>query len=239
MTTQEKQILFTNKNGIDEGEALLKTPEESKEEINETFQNDFPMPKNSYIFPENYLFTKAKQDLLNSYLKGNDFSKHIRSTKRLPNFLQKHYIRVNIKRTFMNKYLLNALNKVLKEAGFKIYLEKFPQSFANIITKKKCKILMDMRLKEIFRTKELFEGIDHTNYEHNPKIVDEMEKKGKPELNMILNRKLCCLFEEYLYSEEFGKIELNRLKNLGNRINEYYLKKYVYLAKNFIKFCKN
>ena len=239
MTTQEKQILFTNKNGIDEGEALLKTPEEPKEEINETFQNDFPMPKNSYIFPENYLFTKAKQDLLNSYLKGNDFSKHIRSTKRLPNFLQKHYIRVNIKRTFMNKYLIKALNKVLKEAGFKIYLEKFPQSFANIITKEKCKILMDMRLKEIFRTKELYENIDQTNYEHNSIIVDEIEKKGNPELNMILNRKLCCLFEEYLNSEEFGINEINRLKRVKNEKDDYYIGKYIYLAKNFIKFCKN
>ena len=177
MTTQEKQILFTNKNGIDEGEALLKTPEEPKEEINETFQNDFPMPKNSYIFPENYLFTKAKQDLLNPYLKGNDFSKHIRSAQRLPNYLQKYYIRVNIKRTFMNRYLLNALNKALKISGFITFFQKFPQSFANNMAKEKCKILMNMRLKEIFRTKELFEGIDHTNYEHNSKIVDEREKK--------------------------------------------------------------
>ena len=48
----------------------------------------------------------------------------------------------------MNKYLINALNKLLKEAGFKIYLEKFPQSFANIITKEKCKILMYMKQKK-------------------------------------------------------------------------------------------
>ena len=139
----------------------------------------------------------------------------------------------------MNRYLLNALNKALKISGFITFFQKFPQSFANNIAKEKRKILMDMRLKEIFRTKELYEGIDHTNCEHNSKIVDEMEKKGNTELNMILNRKLCCLFEEYLSSEEFGKIEVNRLKNLGNRIDDYYLKKYVYLTKNFIKFCKN
>ena len=239
MSTQEKQTLLGNKNEIDEEDALIQTIEEPNEEINDPFQDEIPMSKKYLIFPENYLFTKAKQDLLKPYLKGNDFSKHIRSAQRLPNYLQKYYIRVNIKRTFMNRYLLNALNKVIKNSGSITFFQKFPQSFANNMAKEKCKILMNMRLKEIFRTKELFEGIDHTNYEHNSKIVDEMEKKGKPELNMILNRKLCCLFEEYLYSEEFGKIELNRLKNLGDRINEYYLKKYVYLAKNFIKFCKN
>ena len=90
-----------------------------------------------------------------------------------------------------------------------------------------------MRLKEIFKAKELYEDTDNSNYLHNLKIVDEIEKKGNPELNMILNRKLCCLFKEYINSEEFGKIELNRLKK---KKDEYYIKKYVYLAKEFIEF---
>ena len=63
-------------------------------------------------YPGYYLFTKAKEDLLKDYLKGLDFSKIIRSSERLPNFKQKHYIRVNIKRTFMNLYLLEALNSL-------------------------------------------------------------------------------------------------------------------------------
>ena len=90
-----------------------------------------------------------------------------------------------------------------------------------------------MRLKEIFRTKEIYGDIDNKNYKHNLKIVNEIEKKGNPELNMIFNRKLCCLFEEYLNSEEFGIIELNKIKN---EKDDYYIGKYVYLAKRFIEF---
>ena len=181
-------------------------------------------------------FTKAKEDLLKDYLKGIDFSIITRSEERLPNFLQKYYIRVNIKRTFMNTYLLTGLNQLLKDAGFITYFEKFPQSFANNVTIDKCKILMNMRLKEIFRAKELYKKISKKNYEHNLKIVDEIEKRKNPELNIILNRKFYCLFEEYINSEEFGKVELNRLRTEKKK-DEYYLKKYVYLAKHFIEFC--
>ena len=184
-------------------------------------------------YPGNYLFNKSKEDLLEDYLKGNDFSIIKRSSERLPNFKQKHYIRVNIKRTFMNTYLFKALNKVLKISGFITPFTKFPQGLAINVSKDFNKILMNMRLKEIFKAKELYEDTDNANYLHNLKIVDEIEKKGNPELNMILNRKLCCLFKEYINSEEFGKIEINRLKN---EKDEYYIKKYVYLAKEFIEF---
>ena len=233
MSNKKEKKLLQKKTQRNEENALNEPQEESKEDINEALQDDFSMNRNSYIFPENHLFTEAKQDLLKPYLRGNDFSLHIWSTQGLPKFNQNYYIRVKIKRTFMNKYLINALNKLLKEAGFKIYLEKFSQSFANNINKEKCKILMDMRLKEIFRTKEIYGDIDNNNYKHNLKIVNEIEKKGNPELNMIFNRKLCCLFEEYLNSEEFGIIELNKLKN---EKDDYYIGKYVYLAKHFIEF---
>ena len=159
--------------------------------------------------------------------------------KRLPNFKQKHYIRVNIKRIFMNRYLLKSFNAKLKKNGFYVYFEKFPQRLAINVSKDLNKTLMNMRLKEIFRAKELYEDRDKLKYQHNLKIVEEIEKKGNPELNMILNRKLCCLFEEYLNSEEFGKIELNRLKRAKITDKDYYIKKYVYLATNFNKFCQN
>ena len=239
MSNKKEKKLLQKKTQRNEENALNEPQEESKEDINEALQDDFSMNRNSYIFPENHLFTEAKQDLLKPYLIGNDFSLHIWSTQRLPKFNQNYYIRVKIKRTFMNKYLINALNKLLKEAGFFIYFTKFPQKLANNMTKEKCKILMDMRLKDIFEAKELYEGNYNKNYNHNSKLVYEIEKKGKPELIMILNRKLRNLFEEYLNSEEFGKIELNRLKSSNIRLDEYYIKKYVYLAKFFIGFCEN
>jgi len=218
---------------------ILEEDEKSCEDNERYFIKKIKEEKSLFkvFYPDLYLFTKAKEDLLEDYLTGIDFSIKTRSEERLPNYLQKHYIRVNIKRNFMNRYLLKALNQLLKEAGFITYFAKFPQDFANNVTKDKCKIIMNMRLKEIFRARELYEDIDNTNFEHNLKIVDEIEKEGNPELNMILNRKLRCLFEEYVDSEEFGKVELNRLKKSKIEKDEYYLKKYVFLAKHLIEFC--
>ena len=189
------------------------------------------------IFPKINLFTKAKEDLLQAYLTGIDFSKKIRSSKTLPNFKQKHYIRVSIKRNFMNNYLLTALNKKLEEAGFNISFEKFPQSIAVNVAKDFNNNLMNMKLKDIFKNEDLYNIEDRTNFESNLKIVDKIEKEGNPELNMILNRKFRCLFEEYLNSEEFGIDEINRLKNSKVEKDEYYIEKYIFLAQHFIEFC--
>ena len=186
---------------------------------------------------KNALFTSSKEDLLMKYLTGIDFSKKIRSSKKLPNFKQKHYIRVSIKRTFMNTYLLTALNKKLEEAGFNTFFEKFPQSIASNVAKDFNKNLMNMRLKDIFKTEELYNVKDRTNFECNLRIVDKIEKEGNPELNVILNRKMSCLFEEYLNSEEFGIDEINRLKNSKVEKDEYFIEKYIFLAQHFIEFC--
>jgi len=189
------------------------------------------------INPKIALFKKAKENSLQAYLTGIDFSKKIRSSKTLPNFKQKHYIRVSIKRNFMNNYLLTALNKKLEEAGFNISFEKFPQSIAVNVAKDFNNNLMNMKLKDIFKNEDLYNIEDRTNFELNLKIVDKIEKEGNPELNMILNRKFRCLFEEYLNSEEFGIDEINRLKNSKVEKDEYYIEKYIFLAQHFIEFC--
>ena len=189
------------------------------------------------INPKIALFKKAKENSLQAYLTGIDFSKKIRSSKTLPNFKQKHYIRVSIKRNFMNNYLLTALDKKLEEAGFNISFEKFPQSIAVNVAKDFNNNLMNMKLKDIFKNEDLYNIEDRTNFESNLKIVDKIEKEGNPELNMILNRKFCCLFEEYLNSEEFGIDEINRLKNSKVEKDEYYIEKYIFLAQHFIEFC--
>ena len=189
------------------------------------------------INPKIALFKKAKENSLQAYLTGIDFSKKIRSSKTLPNFKQKHYIRVSIKRNFMNNYLLTALNKKLEEAGFNIFFEKFPQSIAVNVAKDFNNNLMNMKLKDIFKNEDLYNIEDRTNFESNLKIVDKIEKEGNPELNMILNRKFRCLFEEYLNSEEFGIDEINRLKNSKVEKDEYYIEKYIFLAQHFIEFC--
>jgi hypothetical protein len=206
--------------------------------------------------PGIYLFTKAEKDLLEEYLKGYDFSIVRRSATKQVRFKRKHYIRVNIKRTFLNKYLIKALNKKLKKAGFKIRFIKFPQSFANNVAKGFNKTLMNMTLKEIFRTEELFEEQknekddknlkdrkimkDQNNkkiFVHNKAVADKIVDNGNPELHMILNRKLHSIFEEYLNSKEFGVDEIDKLKKSKKKNEDYFIAKCVYLAKNFIKFC--
>jgi len=141
---QEKNILEEDEISFDDNERyFIKKIKEEKSLL-------------KAFYPDYYLFTKAKKDLLKDYLEGFDYSIIIRSEERLPNFLQKHYIRVNIKRTFMNTYLITTLNILLKEARLNIYFTKFPQSFVNNVTIDKCKILINMKLKEIFRAKELY-----------------------------------------------------------------------------------
>ena len=188
---------------------------------------------------KNTIFTSSKDDLLKEYLTGIDFSKKIRSSTTLPNYKQKHYIRVSIKRTFMNTYLDRALNKKLEEAGFNTFFEKFPQSIASNVAKDFNKDLMNMSLKDIFKKEELYNANNRINFDCNLRIVDKIEKEGNPELNVILNRKLSCLFEEYLNSEEFGIDEINRLKHSKVKKDEYFIEKYIFLAQHFIEFCNS
>ena len=124
----------------------------------------------------------------------------------------------------MNRYLLNALNKKLRKAGFNTVFLKFPQSLANNVAKDFNKILLNMRLKEIFRAKDLYRDINKTNYNHNLKLVEQIEERGNPELNMILNVKFRVLFEEYVNSEEFRIAEIKRIKKSKLKNDAYYEK---------------
>jgi diaminohydroxyphosphoribosylaminopyrimidine deaminase/5-amino-6-(5-phosphoribosylamino)uracil reductase len=72
------------------------------------------------IYPEVHLFPKAEINIEDIIQTKFDFSKQTRSKERLPNFKQKHYILVVMKRRFINTYLLNAFNKKLKEAGIEV-----------------------------------------------------------------------------------------------------------------------
>ena len=213
--------------------------EKSSENENLYFINKNKKEKNIFevIYPEINLFKKADEDLLKEYLQGVDFSKRKRSPERLPDYKQKYYIRVNIFRTFMNRHLITALNKKLKKAGFISLFRKFPQNMVKKVAKDKNKILINMRLNEIFMAKDFYVDKDRKNFNHNLDTINKIEKDRNPELNIFLNRKLSLIFEEYLNSGEFGKYEVNRLKKSKKIKDEYYIKKYIYLAFHFIEFC--
>ena len=94
-----------------------------------------------------------------------------------------------------------------------------------------------MTLQEIFEKKELYSIKDKVtldNYLHNKDLIQNEEIKENEELNMIMNKTICELYEEYINSDEFKISEINRLKK--NKMQEDYIIKYVNLAKNLIEF---
>ena len=206
---------------------IVSEDEKCSENENLYFINKNKKEKNIFevIYPEIHLFKKADEDLLKEYLQGVDFSKRKRSPERLPDYKQKYYIRVNIFRTFMNRYLITALNKKLKKTGFITLFRKFPQNMVKKVAKGKNKILINMRLNEIFMAKDFYVDKDRKNFNHNLDTINKIEKDRNPELNIFLNRKLSLIFEEYLNSGEFGKYEVNRLKKSKKIKDEYYIKK--------------
>ena len=72
------------------------------------------------------------------------------------------------------------------------------------------------------------------NFLHNIELVKNEEIKENEELNMILNKTIGELYEEYINSDEFKISEINRLKK--NKMQDEYITKYVSLAKNLTEF---
>ena len=94
-----------------------------------------------------------------------------------------------------------------------------------------------MTLQEIFEKKELYSFKDKVtldNYLHNKNLFKNEEIKENEELNMIMNKTIRELYEEYINSDEFKINEINRLKN--NKMQDEYITKYISLAKNLIEF---
>ena len=65
-------------------------------------------------------------------------------------------------------------------------------------------------------------------------MIQNEEIKENEELNMIMNKTICELYEEYINSDEFKISEINRLKK--NKMQDEYITKYVSLAKNLTEF---
>ena len=184
--------------------------------------------------PEFILFSKPIEKLV--YEAKFDFSKRIRSINKVPHYLRKSNIYDNINSRFLNTYLNNALNEKLIKEGYNENFAKFSQKFVEV-NKEKNNKLMNSTLIRIFKDEDLYEIQDREIYENNLKIVKKIEKEGNAELNSILNMKTKTLYEEYLNSKEFVD-EINRLKK-PNKVrpkDEYYIEKYIYLAKHLIEF---
>ena len=143
-------------------------------------------------------------------------------------------MRKKIKRRFLNFALVGNINEILKNIDKALYLEKFPSNFVSDITKRSNKNLLNMTLQEIFEKKELYEENGLKNYYHNLKVIKSEQIQKNIDLKEILNKKYRELFKEYINSKEFKIDEINRLKK--NKMQDDYIKRYIYLAKNFIEF---
>ena len=87
-----------------------------------------------------------------------------------------------------------------------------------------------MTLEEIYMKKELYHEKELKYYYRNLNVLRSKEIQENKELKNILSKKYCELFEEYTNSKEFKIDEIERLKS--NNMEESYIKRYIYLAKN-------
>ena len=213
----------------------------------------YPMPSLNEIIPIKSFVLDNQNDSLSSSEKSNLFSnteknsdlakedwkmfKRKRSQTRRPRKDNQDNIRKKIRRGFFNNALINKLNEKLKSIGNKQYLRKFPQNFVIDVNQKRNKEFFNMTLLEIFEKKEIYsfekeEGLN--NYLHNLKVLQNEEIKENKEFKKILNKTIYELYEEYINSDEFRLIEINRLKQ--KKMQDDYIIRYINLAKHLILF---
>ena len=178
------------------------------------------------------LFTKLEDDLFKE--EENTCMNRKRYKIKRSRRENQDNIRKKIKRGFLNNALIPKINMIIKKQGGKFVFEIFKQHFVSDVTRKNNMELFNMTLEEIFRKKELYNEIELNSYYYNLKLINNKEIQENKELKNILNLKLFKIFEEYINSKELNIDEIKRLKS--KNMKDSYIKRYIHLAKNFIKF---
>ena len=224
---------FNNQITLDETEGEKNLDQFNKKDKKKIFDVIYP-EKNYKILTENEINPNSL-DLFESF----DFNKKTRSKVKQRRFTNQDNMRRVIKRRFSNTYLKNKFNKKLKKAGYKKFIECFPQEFAGNVTREINSSIINMTFGQILTDKSIYSGKKLYQYENNLEIVNLIKKGQNSELNEMLNKKFSELFEEYLNSDEFKIGEIQRLLNATKPKSGKYIQKYEYLAKNLIKFFAN
>ena len=219
---------FINQITLDETEEEKNLDQFNKKDKKKIFDVIYP-EKNYKILNENEINSNSL-DPFESF----DFKKKVRSEVKQRRFTNQDNMRRVIKRRFTNTYLKNKFNKKLKKAGYKKFIECFPQEFAGNVTREINSSIINMTFGQILTDKRIYSGKKLYQYENNLEIVNSIKKDQNSDLNEMLNKKYSKLFEEYLNSDDFKIAEIERLRNKQKSI--LYIKKYEYLAKNLIKF---
>ena len=142
-------------------------------------------------------------------------------------------MRRKIKRKFCH-YLIEFINKNLRDNGSKKNLVKFPATFSYDVSKQKNKGLLNMTLLEILKKEELYGNNYRKYYEHNLRVIESEEIQKIENVKTFINKKLSDLFGDYLDSDKFKTEEIKHLKD--KNYAEDYIQKYIHLATNFIEF---
>ena len=224
---------FINQITLDETEEEKNLDQFNKKDKKKIFDVIYP-EKNYKILTENEINPNSL-DLFESF----DFNKKTRSKVKQRRFTNQDNMRRVIKRRFTNTYLKNKFNKKLKKAGYKKFIECFPQEFAGNVTREINSSIINMTFGQILTDKSIYSGKKLYQYKNNLEIVNSIKKDQNSELNEMLNKKFSELFEEYLNSDEFKIGEIQRLLNATKPKSGIYIQKYEYLAKNLIKFFAN
>ena len=162
-----------------------------------------------------------------------DFAKKERWGKRKRRYFYRDNILQKVKRNFHNIYLINYLNNILKKENSIILFDLFPQAFVNDVSIKDNKNILDMTLKEIFETKDLYKGKKIGKYYYNLNIINNLKNKDTKINYFLENKKYRELYKDYLNSDEY--------RNKINEIQEQYKEdnKYIITIKNFFSIFLN
>ena len=236
ITTSLRAIEHSLELSLDEGDISIQT---------RPFMNEYPINLNNssqescskdklfdIILPKSTpIFSKLEND---SSTDDGIFLERKRYSIKRRRRENKDNIRKKIKRGFLNNALINKINTIIKSNRGKLCFKRFQQHFVSDVAKKSNKVLLNMTLKEIFEKKEIYDTKELKFYYHNLKLIQSEEILENEELKNVLNKKYCELYDEYLNSKEFMHDEIKRLKN--NKMEDSYIKRYIYLARNFINF---
>ena len=209
--------------------------EQDNNELNEEIyfiKNIQKKDESKVKLPSSHLFTEYEPEEKTNNASDLKIGKKKRSEKRQQRFRYQDNIRVKNKRSFL-RLLVKAINKRLKMERFKKFFPKFLQSFASDVKKERNKKIINLTLFQILEKKEYFKNI-----ENNLDLIKEIKERKVSYINDIFNRKYRDLYKEYLYSKEFNIDEIKRLRNAKHKktiIDENYIERYKYLAKNFIE----
>ena len=227
-----------NLNLLNDKEALPNGKKLKKEISEELSPKERIIPKKKRVLP----FKKAKQIFLIKKRKRNNRNDDNQEKKKIKGKTRTNRednIRRKISRKIFNYYLIDKINKILKDAKSNIYLKKFHSKFTYNISLKSHTRHLKMTINQIISNEEFFKGKNSmVNFNHNLTVIN-LIKSGKinncdqnNELNRILDSNFCDLFEQYLSSNEFKNV-IEQLKK--EKYSDSYIESFIRFSKNFIK----